>query len=84
MSTGGFSEARLERTHEVMAAHVMRGEAPGIVSLVSRRGEVHVDDTVPAHRPMTVRDVLTFRLGPGRTACGATIDLAVRRGPGCR
>jgi CubicO group peptidase (beta-lactamase class C family) len=29
--------------HDVMAAHVERGELPGIVTLVSRRGAVHVD-----------------------------------------
>jgi CubicO group peptidase (beta-lactamase class C family) len=118
-----------------MAGYVERGEVPGLVALVSRRGEVHVDaigamalggseriprdtifrissmtkpiiaaatlslveectlrldepverllpeladrrvltridgpldDTVPAHRPITVRDLLTFRLGFGQ------------------
>ena len=29
--------------HEVMAGYVERGEVPGLVTLVSRRGEVHVD-----------------------------------------
>jgi uncharacterized membrane protein len=29
--------------HEVMAGYVVRGEVPGLVTLVSRRGEVHVD-----------------------------------------
>ena len=29
--------------HDVMAGHVERGVVPGIVTLVSRRGEVHVD-----------------------------------------
>ena len=134
MSTGELSKARLGRMHEVMAGHVERGEVPGVVTLLSRRGEVHVDaigtkaiggrdpmgrdtifritsmtkpitaaaalilveecrlrldepvdrllpeltgrrvlrrldgpldDTVPAHRPITVRDLLTFRLGLG-------------------
>jgi CubicO group peptidase (beta-lactamase class C family) len=135
MSTGGvFSEARLGRMHQVMAGHVERGVVPGIVTLVSRRGETHVDaigtkaiggsdpmwrdtifrvasvtkpivaaaamilveecalrlddpvdpwlpelanrrvlrtidspldDTVPANRPITLRDLLTFRLGIG-------------------
>jgi len=120
--------------HDVMAGHVERGEVPGIVTLVSRHAEVHVDaigtkavgggdpmrrdtifriasltkpitaaaamilveecrlrldepvdrllpelanrrvlraldgpvhDTVPANRPITVRDLLTFRLGVG-------------------
>ena len=134
MSSGGFSGARLGRMHEVIAGHVDRGVVPGIVTLVSRRGEVHVDaigtkafggsdpmrrdtifriasvtkpivaaaamilveecalrldepvdpwlpeladrrvlraidspldDTVPANRPITPRDLLTFRLGIG-------------------
>ena len=134
MSTGGLSKARLGRMHDVLAGYVQRGDAPGIVTLVSRRGEVHVDaigakmiggsdpmrrdtifriasmtkpitavaamilveeckvrldepvdrlvpelaarqvlkrldgpldDTVPANRPITVRDLLTFRMGIG-------------------
>jgi CubicO group peptidase (beta-lactamase class C family) len=133
MSDGGLSKARLGRMHDVMAGYVERGVAPGIVTLVSRRDEVHVDaigqkaidgdpiqrDTIfrissmtkpitaaaamilieectlrldepvdrllpelanrqvlrrldgpvddkePANRPITVRDVLTFRLGFG-------------------
>jgi CubicO group peptidase (beta-lactamase class C family) len=135
MSTAGLSGARLARMHEVMAGYVERGEVPGFVTLVSRRGEVHVDaigtqaigdsppmrrdtifrissmtkpiiavatmilveecklrldelvdrwlpelvdrqvlrrldgpmdDTVPAKRPITVRDLLTFRMGFGQ------------------
>ena len=134
MSTGRLSRARLGRMHDVMAGYVERGDVPGIVTLVSRRGEVHVDalgmkaasgqgpmrrdtifriasmtkpitaaatmilveecklrvddavdrllpeladrkvlkrldgpldDTVPANRPITVRDLLTFRMGFG-------------------
>src|SRR3712207_7785 len=136
MSTGGLSRARLERMQDVMAGHVDRGVVPGVVTLVSRRGEVRVDaigtkaygdsdpmrrdtifrvasvtkpivaaaamilveecalrldepvdpwlpeladrrvlraidspldDTVPANRPITPRDLLTFRLGIGRS-----------------
>ena len=135
MSTGGLSTARLDRMHAVMSGYVERGEVPGIVTLVSRRGEVHVDaigtkaagssdpierdtifrissmtkpitaaatmvlveecrlrvdepvdrllpelanrgvlkrldgpldDTVPANRPITVSDLLTFRMGFGQ------------------
>jgi CubicO group peptidase (beta-lactamase class C family) len=134
MNTGGLSKAGLGRMHDVMAGHVERGAVPGLVTLVSRRGEVHVDaigmkaaggsdpmrrdtlfriasltkpvtaaaamilveqcklrldepvdrwlpeladrkvlkridspldDTVPANRPITLRDLLTFRLGLG-------------------
>src|SRR5438105_5471024 len=134
MGSGGLSKARLGRMRDVMAGHVARGAAPGIVTLVSRRGEVHVEaigaqavggdpmrrdalfrissmtkpitaaatmilveectlrldepvdrllpeladrrvlkrldgplgDTVPAKRPITVRDLLTFRMGFGQ------------------
>jgi CubicO group peptidase (beta-lactamase class C family) len=134
IGTGGLSRARLARMHDVMAGHVARGEVPGLVTLVSRRGETHVDtigtmavgsrepmrrdtifriasvtkpitaaaamilieegklrlddpvdrwlpelanrkvlrtiesplgNTVPAKRPITLRDLLTFRLGYG-------------------
>src|SRR2546429_152632 len=41
MSTGGWSEARLGRMHGVMAGYVDRGIVPGLVTLVSRRGETH-------------------------------------------
>jgi CubicO group peptidase (beta-lactamase class C family) len=133
-SAGGLSKARLGRMHDVMAGYVQRGDVPGMVTLISRRGEVHVDaigmkamgvsdqmqrdtifriasmtkpitavaamilveeckvrldepvdrllpelasrqvlkrldgpldDTVPANRPITVRDLLTFRMGIG-------------------
>jgi CubicO group peptidase (beta-lactamase class C family) len=43
MSTGGLSTARVDRMHDVMAGYVERGEVPGIVTLVGRRGEVHAD-----------------------------------------
>jgi len=135
MSTAGLSKARLARMHDVMAGYVERKEVPGLVTLVSRRGEVHVDligtqafgenspmrrdtifrissltkpiiavatlilaeecqlrldepvdallpelaerrvlkrldgelhDTVPASRSITVRDLLTFRMGFGQ------------------
>src|SRR5579863_8035204 len=38
-----FSKARLDRVHEVMTGHVESGDLPGLVTLVSHRGEVHVD-----------------------------------------
>jgi CubicO group peptidase (beta-lactamase class C family) len=128
-----LSKPRLERMHDVMAGHVASGDIPGVVTLVSRRGEIHVDaigkmaiggapmqrdtifrlasmtkpvtavaamilveecklrlddpvdpflpelagrkvlravdasldDTVPARRAITLRDLLTFRLGLG-------------------
>jgi len=123
---GGFSKSRLERVRDLLAGSVRRGEVPGVVALLSRGGETHVeqagdvredtifrissmtkpvtavaamicveecllrlddpvdeylpelasrrvltrldgplDDTVPAVRAITVRDLLTFRLGLG-------------------
>jgi CubicO group peptidase (beta-lactamase class C family) len=50
--------------HDVLAGHVERGEVPGIVTLLSRRGEVHVDTigttAIGATGPMR-RDTL-FRI----------------------
>lgn len=43
MSSGGLSKERLTRLHDVLAGYVERGEAPGLVALVSRRGETHVE-----------------------------------------
>ena len=40
-SAGGLSKTRLRRTHDVMTGHVDDGSMSGLVSLVSRRGEVH-------------------------------------------
>ncbi len=41
MSTSGLSRVRLGRMRDVMAGYVDRGEAPGLVALVARRGETH-------------------------------------------
>jgi len=43
VTPGGFSESRLGRIREAMGGYVERGEVPGVVTLVSRRGEVHVE-----------------------------------------
>jgi CubicO group peptidase (beta-lactamase class C family) len=43
MELGGLSETRLARMHDVMAGYVERGKVPGLVTLLSRGGEVHVD-----------------------------------------
>src|SRR5258708_18615637 len=64
MNNSGLSRARLGRMHDVMAGYVERGEVPGIVTLVSRRGEGHVDvigmKTVGGSDPMR-RDTI-FRI----------------------
>jgi CubicO group peptidase (beta-lactamase class C family) len=153
----GLSRAALERMHAALAAHVERGDRPGIVTVLSRGGEVHIDaigqlafgdaapmrhdslfrlasltkpisgaaamvlveegklrldepvdrllpelaqrrvlkrldgpldDTVPAHRPILVSDLLTLRMGMGLiTAQGrypiveAMAELGVAVGP---
>lgn len=43
MSSKNFSRARLQRMHDILARHVDRGTLPGLVTLISRRGETHVD-----------------------------------------
>jgi CubicO group peptidase (beta-lactamase class C family) len=134
MKNGGLSSKRLSKMHNVMAGYVERREVPGIISIINRNGETHVDaigttsiggskpiqrdtifrissmtkpitavatmilveecklrldepvdrlipelskprvlrridgpidDTVPAKRPITVRDLLTLRMGTG-------------------
>jgi CubicO group peptidase (beta-lactamase class C family) len=134
MISSGLSNDRLSALHDIMAGHVEGGDASGLVSVVCRRGEAHIDaigtsalgagpavgndtifriasmskpvtavatlilveecvlrldepvdrllpeladrvvvrridgpvaDTVPARRPITVRDLLTFRMGFG-------------------
>jgi CubicO group peptidase (beta-lactamase class C family) len=132
-NASGLSKSGLRRMHDVMAEYVDNGGMPGLVTLVSRHGEIHVDaigsiafggapmqrdtifrissmtkpvtavaamilveqcklrlddpvdpwlpeladrkvlraidadidDTVPAKRAITLRDLLTFRLGLG-------------------
>jgi CubicO group peptidase (beta-lactamase class C family) len=125
VAKSGLSAPRLNHMRDVLTGYVERGEVPGLVALVARRGEVHVDaigaardaifriasmtkpataaaamilveeglvrlddpvdpllpelaerrvlrslegpveDTVPATRSITVRDLLTFTLGTG-------------------
>ncbi|HEU4324628.1 MAG TPA: serine hydrolase domain-containing protein [Roseiflexaceae bacterium] len=43
MGAGRLSSERLGRMRAVMAGHVDCGHAPGIVTAVSRRGEVHIE-----------------------------------------
>lgn len=64
MSVGGLSRARLDRLHDVMTGHVERGDMPGLVTLIDRRGEVHVDaigTTAAGGRDPMRRDTL-FRI----------------------
>ena len=43
MRTGNFSKSRLEEMRETMARHIENGRLPGLVTLISRRGETHVE-----------------------------------------
>src|SRR5215472_13199342 len=43
MSGGGLSKTRLARMRDVMAGYVERGEVPGLVLAVSRRGETVIE-----------------------------------------
>ena len=43
MSASGLSPARLRRLRDVLSRHVESGTMPGLVALVARRGEVHVE-----------------------------------------
>ncbi len=157
MTMGGFSETRLARLRDCMAGFVERGEVPGLVAMVCRRGEVHahaigqkategddpvrrdtifriasmtkpvvaaaamilveecklrldepvdrllpeladrkvlkqidgpLDETVAAKRPISLRDLLTFRMGFGlvfpfeKTPIGkAMADEELKQGP---
>src|SRR5215831_10217032 len=137
VTTGGFSSKRLARVRELLERHVESGLVPGMVAVLARHGEVHIeatgnlafegagsntpmasdticrlgsmskpivsacamtlvedctlrlddpvddllpeladrtvladpdgplDDTVPADRPITLRDLLTYTLGTG-------------------
>jgi hypothetical protein len=43
MAAGGFSQARINRLYDCMAGYVERSQVPGVVTLLSRRGEMRVD-----------------------------------------
>ena len=148
MTSNSLSPARLERMHEVMATHVERGHVPGLVTLICRKDEVHVDasglsvfggnapmqrdtifridslskpvvaaaamtlvedctlrlddpidawlpelaerkvlraidgpldDTVPANRPISLRDLLTLRMGLGYITDPVASDFPIQQ-----
>jgi CubicO group peptidase (beta-lactamase class C family) len=43
VSTGGFSAKRLARVRDLLERHVGSGCGPGVVAVVARHGEVHVE-----------------------------------------
>ena len=42
-TTANLSKDRLARLHDILAGHVRQGAVPGLVSVVSRRGEADID-----------------------------------------
>ena len=67
MTGSGLSKTGLDRLHELMTGHVEHGGVPGLVTVVSRRGEVHVDA------------VGTKAAGGAAGRCSATPSFASRR-----
>lgn len=67
MNDGGWSTTRLDRMHDVLAGYVERGGLPGLVTLVSRRGETRVDaigtTAVAGDEPMR-RDTIFLLASP--------------------
>ena len=43
MRTRGFSKAGLRQLHEAMAGHVSAGSVPGVVLVLGRGDDVHID-----------------------------------------
>jgi CubicO group peptidase (beta-lactamase class C family) len=64
MGTTGFSRSRLERMHELLTGHVEREELPGLVALVSRRDQVHMETlgTLSFGHPAEMKRDTIFRI----------------------
>ena len=64
MSASGLSPARLRRLGEALTRHVESGDMPGLVALVARRGEVHVESigTLEAGGTEPMRRDTIFRI----------------------
>lgn len=62
--SGGLSAARLDRMQAVLAGAVERGEMPGLVALVHRRGRTYVTaiGTLAADRAAPMRRDSIFRI----------------------
>jgi CubicO group peptidase (beta-lactamase class C family) len=43
VTIGGFSSKRLTRVRDVLSRHLDAGDVPGVVAVVARHGEVHID-----------------------------------------
>ena len=64
MSMAGLSKSRLDRMHQVLSGYVERKEMPGIVALVSRHGDVHVETlgTMSVGHPAPMKRDTIFRI----------------------
>src|SRR5882757_1276365 len=64
MVMGGLSKSRLARMHQAMSGFVERKEMPGLVALVSRGDDVHVEavGTLAFDRPAPMRRDTIFRI----------------------
>jgi CubicO group peptidase (beta-lactamase class C family) len=64
MSTLGLSKPRLERLHRVLSGHVERGDVPGLVALVARHDDAHVETlgALALGRPAPMRRDAIFRI----------------------
>ena len=81
--TRGMSEPRPRRMHDAMSGNVERGEVPGLVTLVSRREEVHVDvigakalDGAPVERDTIFR--ASSMSEPGRLSLSNHLKRTIR------
>jgi CubicO group peptidase (beta-lactamase class C family) len=63
-TTSGLSHKRLARMHDSLLRHVVHGRLPGLVALISRRAEEHVDaiGTLAFDRTAPMRRDTIFRL----------------------
>jgi CubicO group peptidase (beta-lactamase class C family) len=64
MGKGGLSKPRLERLHRVLSGYVERREMPGLVALVSRGDDVHVEalGTLSFRGPAPIERDAIFRI----------------------
>jgi CubicO group peptidase (beta-lactamase class C family) len=64
MSKAGLSKSRLERMHRVLSGYVERKEMPGLVALVSRHDDVHLETlgTMSAGDPAPMKRDTIFRI----------------------
>ena len=64
MSPAGLSKTRLKRMHRILSGHVERKEMPGLVALVSRGEDVHVEalGTLTFNNPAPMSRDTIFRI----------------------